>query len=182
MRDTQRKRLYAADDVLGKFSDRYETVEQIEAFLNRIWKSERFKAAYPNAVWQGPPRIKDGRGTRIARGGYQVVSFPLWSRNTGVILHEVAHTVSVRVHGHRIAWHGWEFCEVYLKLVLYFMGREAHDAFKASMKQQRVRFRPKRQRVRFKLDGTTLVPIDRSALIERLKKAREVKAALRAAA
>jgi len=45
-----------------------------------------------------------------------------------------------------MAWHGWQFCDIYLRLVLYVMGREAHDALKASFKVARIKYRQPRTR------------------------------------
>jgi hypothetical protein len=68
-----------------------------------------------------------------------------------------------------VAGHGWEYCETYLKLVLYIMGREAHDALKASMRKHRVRFREPRKRA-------PLSPERRAQLVAQLAYARERKA------
>lgn len=171
-RDTQRAKLYRADDVLSKFAVPLTTVEDVEAFTNKVWASKRVQKAFPKAMWQGEPRVKDGRRTRIARGGHFHISIPRWARHSNVVLHELSHTITQRIYGSNVAGHGWEYCGVFLKLTLYIMGREAHDAFKASMKKHKVRFKPKRRVVKYRPKG-----FDRTVLIERLKKAREVKAA-----
>lgn len=40
------------------------------------------------------------------------------------------------------AYHGWEWCEIYLDLVRYMLGRETHLELKQSFKLHRVRFSP----------------------------------------
>jgi hypothetical protein len=86
------------------------------------------------------------------------------------VLHELAHTITVREYGVYVAGHGWQFCAVYLGLVLCILGREKHDVLKAAFKAHRIRFtppRPKRQ----------LMSEQRTQLTERLAAAREAKTA-----
>lgn len=149
MRDSQRSRVYAADHSLDSFG-RLETVPEIERFVSKLWKSERFKKAFSVASsWHcGQPKVKDGRRRRRARGNYYEISMPRWSRTIGVVVHELAHTVHMREYGShcRGAAHGWEYCSVYLRLVLYSMGREAHDTLKAAFKKHGVKYRAPKKR------------------------------------
>jgi putative metallohydrolase (TIGR04338 family) len=145
-RDQQRSKLYKADDAIKPFALELPAVADVERYVNKVWASERCRKAFPRALGQRAPEVADGRGTRRATGGYWEISIPRWARNSAVVLHELAHTIAIREHGAHIAGHGWEYCGVFLKLVLYLMGRDAHDAFKASMKSHRVRFRAKKAR------------------------------------
>jgi len=145
-RDNQRAKLYRADDALKPFACPLPTVKDVEGYTAKVWASKRVQAAYPKATRDREPTVKDGRGTRIARGGRYSINIPLWARNEAVVLHELAHTVTRRTYGPYVAGHGWEFCSVFLTIVLYMMGREAHDAFKASMKANRVKFRQPKTR------------------------------------
>lgn len=172
MRDTQRSKVYRAERAIDKYSKRYETVEEIDAFLKSIWSRKRLQKKYHRALkWYEPPSIKDGRGTRIARGGAWHLNLPLWSRFSTVILHEVSHCIQDRLQ--RIetqAAHGREFCEIFLTVVREMLGREAHDLLKASFKKHRVRFtKPRKKR--------TLSPERRAQLAAQLAAARLKKAA-----
>jgi len=149
MRDVQKSRVYTAEECLRQFSKPLPTVVDVETYLKRVWRSKRFRADYTSAWLGGPPRVKDGRGRRSGCAGYWSMSLPLFARNDWYALHELAHTVAMRERpqGRDLTWqaHGWQFASTYLRLVLLFMGREAHDALKASFKLHRVRTRPKRQ-------------------------------------
>jgi putative metallohydrolase (TIGR04338 family) len=168
-RDTQRSRLYKADDVLHPFAQPLPTVRDVERFVKRVWSSKRVQVAYPNAVrrWQSwdLPTVKDGRGRRRAGGWDGGITIPLWARKTDVVIHELAHTIVWRELSSKAAGHGWQFCSVYLYLVKLFMGAEAHAALKASFKQHRIRFTPPRPK-------KVLSPERRAELVARLATAR----------
>lgn len=168
-RDTQRAKLYRADEALNAFAPKLPEVIDVYRFVGKVWKSERVRSAFPKATlhW-GEPRIADGRGCRNARGGAHRIIIPRWARNAGVVLHELSHTITLRTYGHAmVPAHGWEFCDVYLRLTLYMLGREAHDALKAAMKKHGVRFRPKKKRA--------MTDEQKAALADRLKAARMAK-------
>lgn len=152
MRDTQRKRVYDAEN--AAFPDNpkegqptHPAVKDVEVFVKKVWSSKRVQNAWPIATgsFTNLPRVKDGRGCRKASAhGTWAISMPMWSRREWVILHELAHIITTRENfwpKDKVASHGWEFCEIYLKLVLYIMGREAHDALKASFKKHNVKFK-----------------------------------------
>lgn len=159
MRDSQRSKVYASDKCLDSFG-RLETIPQIEYFIGKLWKSERFKKEFFEAWRWGPPRVGDGRGRRRANGGRHQIKMPVWSRTRGVVVHELAHTVHIR-QGWDGAIHGWQYCSIYLRLVQILMGTEAHDALKAAFKTNRVKFREPRKR-------RPLSPEQRAANIARL--------------
>jgi len=169
-RDSQRSKVYSAEEVLKAFEEPLPSVQDIERFVACVWKSQRVKSAFSRATPRASePRVKDGRGRRKACGSSSAISMPVWSRNNWIVLHELAHVICQREHGMRVAAHGWEYCAIYLRLVLYVLGREAHDKLKASFKQHRVRFRARAKR-------RELSEVQREALRERLKHAREARA------
>src|SRR5580692_9172088 len=49
-RDTQRRKLYRADDSLKPFAVPLATVDDVERFVKKIWASKRVQAAFPRAV------------------------------------------------------------------------------------------------------------------------------------
>lgn len=151
-RDTQRARVYRADSALIEIAKPLPTVRDVERFVARAWASKRVQAAFPASIKRyRVPRVRDGRGCRNASGGAGGITIPLWARNEAVVIHELAHTMICRFelsHNVRLASHGWHYCDAYLKLTLYLMGREAHDVLKAAFKANGVRFRaPRRARV-----------------------------------
>lgn len=164
MRDTQKARLYAADDVLHKYAKPMPEIRDMEKFVERVMSSKRVQASYPTAfaMYRKMPVVKDGRGRRAAGGWSGGITMPLWSRKTDVVIHELAHCIAARNWCREdIAGHGWQFCSVYLRLVLLFMGREAHDELKASFRQHRVRYTAPRKR-------KPMDPAAKAALVARL--------------
>lgn len=140
-RDSQRLKVYRAEGVLRN-GKRFESVGEIQSYVDKLVSSAWFRHHYPLV-----PRIKvkDGRGRTRAGGSPsgRFITMPQWSRVEAVVLHEVAHVVAP---DDGVAWHGWEFCAEFLKLVRHQMGQEAHDKLKASFRQQKVRFTAPRTR------------------------------------
>lgn len=167
MRDSQRSKVYAADHSLDAYG-RLETVTAIEYEIGRLWKSKRFQTEFYSAWRWGPPKVGDGRGRRRAGGSRSGIKMPVWSRTRGMVCHELAHTVHARqqMTPNPYGWqkapaHGWEFCAIYLRIVHYMMGKDAHDALKAAFKANRVKFRAPIKR-------RPLSPEQRAANIARL--------------
>jgi putative metallohydrolase (TIGR04338 family) len=170
-RDTQKRRVYKCDPAVVALAKPLPTVRDVERFVKRVWSMQRVRDAYPRAV-QGsrlPPTVGDGRGRRNAGGHWGGILIPLWARNEAIVLHELAHTICIRQHGFTAAGHGWQFASIYLKLVLYGMGREAHDALKAAFKLHRVKFTAPRKSK--PLDPERKAACINNLLIARLKRA-----------
>jgi putative metallohydrolase (TIGR04338 family) len=168
-RDTQRSRVYKCDWAMEPLSKPLPAVRDVERFVKKVFNSKRVQAAFPKACrWSRLPTVGDGRGRRRAFGWEGGIKIPVWARTDFVVIHELAHTITMR-EGNREAFHGWQFCSVYLKLVLYLLGREAHDALKAAFKANRVRFTEPRKH-------KPLDPERRAALISRLATYRTRKA------
>lgn len=169
-RDQQRSRVYKSD-IEGPPLPKLINMER---YVMRLFNMRRFHIEYPDAVrskWLRPsaiskypthaPVVHDGRGRSRAGGWSRGITMPIWSRTEGIVLHELAHTICIRVHGPRVAAHGWQYCAIYLKITLYARGREAHNALKARFKANRVRYTAPRK-------GRKLTPEQRAAAIARL--------------
>ena len=166
-RDTQRKKVYAAADIAfksfgGKPVERVETMDEITKFVSLVWTNPKIESKYSVAVHGRFPTIGDGRGRVRASGGWDGIKIPRWCRFKWLIVHELAHTVTVRTYGNDHAWHGWEFCAVYLDIVRATFGAAAHEALKSSFKKHRVRFTEPRKRA-------PLDPACRAKLVSRLE-------------
>jgi putative metallohydrolase (TIGR04338 family) len=164
-RDTQRSRVYEADEALVPFARPLPTIEDIKQYVERVFSLKRLWNAFPTAMCDFYPTVGDGRGRRRACGSAVGIKIPLWARNEGVVLHELAHTVCQREHGTEVAPHGWQFCSIYLTLTLHANGRAAHNALRAAFKRHRVRYTAPRKR-------QPLSPERKAALLERLAAAR----------
>lgn len=141
MRDTQRSRLYKAEAVLNSFAKPLREIEDLQKYTQRILSRQSVQRRYPNLN----PHVKvkrPARGQRRALAyGSRTISLPLWARNEAIVIHEVAHTIAARHHRHEdIAAHGWQFAAIMLTLVKSMMGKEAHDALKASYKAHKVSY------------------------------------------
>jgi putative metallohydrolase (TIGR04338 family) len=142
-RDSQRSRVYTSDYALHEITPRLETIAEINAFVAAVLNKAPIQRRYGDHL-KGTITVHDGRGRRAACGGRDYIKMPAWSRSQALVLHEVAHVIIQRRHGDRVAAHGREFCAVYLDLVRFGIGVEAHDALKGFFQANRVRFRPKR--------------------------------------
>ena len=75
------------------------------------------------------PRLADGRGKTRGSGGPSRISLPRHARYVEAVLHECAHTLTLRRQqvGYPIAYHGPEFVSQYIALLSRFAGydREA---------------------------------------------------------
>jgi putative metallohydrolase (TIGR04338 family) len=140
-RDSQRKRLYEAEDAASK---RYHggrtpcmSMTEVQVALDQITMSRWFRRR-----WRinSPFVIKDGRGTShaFARGTTEI-NLPRWARERGqwVLLHEVTHTLVSDAY----AWHGPEFAKTYLALVGQFIGASAAQMLREEYARHRVCYR-----------------------------------------
>lgn len=160
MRDSQKKKAYTAEDILKPISANFKTIEETRAYVDKVTMSHFYQHQWPAASWS--IRVRDGRGTTIARGGRRGINLPLWARTEYVCLHEIAHCVVPD------AKHGWQWAQVFLQLVEHFMGRKAGEILKQSFINHRVRFRAPVKRA-------PLSDERRAALAAQLKLARERK-------
>lgn len=123
-RDTQRKKVYTAETfVFKKHNEEFKNFHETSSFVHSVYKKLGDKRDIV---------IKDGRGTSWARGGNYPkrawLNLPRWSRNKGIILHEIAHTITPNEY----ASHGPEFCRNFVDLVALIIGKkEARDLIDA---------------------------------------------------
>lgn len=136
-RDTQRSKVYAAENVVYPKSPEGLTVAEVQEFVTKVVRSSWWADRYPT----GLVAVNDGRGRRSACAiGRVEISIPRWARSRHVVLHELAHIAMTRLHGSRVADHGWEFCSAELALVRRFIGVAAHDALRDSFRAHGVRY------------------------------------------
>jgi putative metallohydrolase (TIGR04338 family) len=139
-RDNQKSRLYKAENVLNEFSERLETVPEMADYLTKVMNRAPIQARY-GAYLEMRTEVRDGRGCRRALGSRHWIKMPKWARTQFIVLHEYAHALTIRKFGSLVADHGREYASVYLDLVRFGLGKEAHDALVASFKANRVRYR-----------------------------------------
>ena len=103
LRDFQRKRLYQFEEsVLEKHPQNQILTLEESTFLARKYN--------PSIV------VKDGRGRRHAGASFEdnLITLPIWSRQTVIVLHEVAHTF---VDDRKYPYHGEEFVGIFIGLL-----------------------------------------------------------------
>lgn len=148
VRDSQRSRVYKAERRVHHLGKPLREVEDIQRFIKKQLARKAITSRYPDATRPIAVHHGGGRRNACAYGGWKI-SIPLWARNELIVIHEIAHIVTNRHYGDKrsgVAGHGWQFCAVFLDLVRFIMGREAHDALKASFKAHKVRFTKPRTR------------------------------------
>lgn len=143
VRDSQRRKLYKAEREAKLDETPLPTVLDCHNYVHKCLKSKRLLKTYP--FMRGAKiGIKDGRRTRIARGGRFYLNLPRWARTKWVVLHELAHTITIRGNPRPVPGHGREYAAVFLKLVHLFLGADEAKRLKAAYKANKVKFRPKR--------------------------------------
>ena len=176
LRDSQRRKVYRAENrALNHHSlgQQYETVSDCHEYLMGIIERKTFKRWFPKAartlVWR--LEVRPGYGARRAFAmGRWGITLPRWGRNEPVMIHELCHlVVDYEFPRHEVAWHGWQFCQTYLKIVGNVMGPEAAARLKAEFKAEGVRFTPPRKK-------REMTEADKQVLRDRLVVARAAKA------
>jgi putative metallohydrolase (TIGR04338 family) len=166
-RDSQRSKCYEAEEKVSR-GDVYTSLAQIKQYLARIFATQWLKKRYPEAMRF---EVRDGRSHRRAKGSGRdntcFLNLPRDFRYQLIILHELAHGLCQLRYGRTVAGHGREFCAIYYSLVVRFMGRDAGAALAAAFREQRVKFRLRR-------NAKPMTPERRAVVCERLARARQM--------
>lgn len=173
IRDNQRQRVYRAErdwkhgvDGFAPFDETtspgFNSLVEIARFYGRVLTAKRVLKRWPFLHRVPVPRIEPGCSGAVAYG-FSRVTFNISSRTLWVALHELAHVIHdfgaeihlTAAHGMRPPtktedprWHeghGYQFCRIYLDLVLLYMGRDRMLALKAAFKKHRVRYKAARK-------------------------------------
>ena len=139
-RDSQRQRVYKAQRLFNDCYEhrRHESLGDIEEYVRKIFDNQTVIRYYARSVKLGIPRIENGRVN--AKGGAEVLIFPAWARSEPVIIHEVAHCITNREYEPYLHRHNWQYCDIYLRLVLIMLGVPAYDLLRESMIRHKVKF------------------------------------------
>jgi len=156
-RDSQRKKLYRAEDVAfyepfipgearkSVFGRDGLSVAEAQSFIDGILDSAWFRDEFQVSDRRDPlVEVVAGRANSSARAGGGIytgrISAPAWARREWVLLHELAHIVTRTAWGPYVAAHGWLFANVYLRLVGRFLGLDAEAALVAAFDAGRVKY------------------------------------------
>jgi len=135
-RDNQRRAVYCWEDSIRKRWPELNqtlTLQECREWVAKVWADYR--------PGEEPPTVKDGRGTRIARGGRWTVNLPHWSRQTIVVLHEITHSLATPSQT-KEGWHGKAFAQLVLELWNHYAGIPWTEAKRIGVNQRprRVQF------------------------------------------
>jgi putative metallohydrolase (TIGR04338 family) len=131
-RDTQRARLYRAEDELPP-GRRLATVDALQAYVDDLAACAWFTARWGIRRFE----VRPGHGHRRAtadRSG--VLQLPRWSRTELVVLHEVAHCLTPESY----AAHGPEYAGVFLSLIRRRLSPGTAQALEDAFIRHRVRW------------------------------------------
>lgn len=147
VRDSQRSKLYRAERVIYDRCKKFETLDEVERYIRSILGDAWLRKEFPSMMYCGTFDLKDGRGRRsacfMALNGWVEFSFPRWSRNEVVIIHEVAHWImhqECKLKNIRYASHGPEFASAMSRLIHRRMGDETFRELTNSFRDHGVRY------------------------------------------
>lgn len=135
-RDRQRSKVYAAEMATHSWPKKEErmSLEECEQFVLEVWSHPLVSTGLAKRRTSRPPCLTDGRSRRRAASFGGRVALPRLHRCKWVILHELAHELSVFPESH-----GPEFCGIYLRLVLRHLGFDVYVALSKQMIARNVR-------------------------------------------
>ena len=138
----QAGKLYSAESMAFKKMSQDMTIDECQKFVKKVIARSYVTRNYE---WKhGNILVLDGRGRRSAcatyRYGRYVICLPKWARNEFVILHEIAHHLTM---GEREYAHDSYFATCLLDLVRNVLGREDALTLQAAFHFKSVKVRGK---------------------------------------
>lgn len=168
-RDSQRSAAFNARSVLRSHSSGRFTMFDCHAYLTKLIDSAWFKRRWPR-VRSDRLNLTTTTGAGRANVSFANMEITLGEgdRTDWMCLWMISYFCARAQYGDDIAWHGWEFCAVFLELVEHQMGRDAAAALTAEWRDRKVRYRAPRPR-------RELSPEQKQAAVARLAAARSAK-------
>jgi hypothetical protein len=141
-RDSQQRKFYAAKERAFPAEGEVMTPKACEAFVTKCLKSKRLGKLFPKETVKG---IK----FKTRRSGYSWgpngMAVGKAYHNKPTLLKILANIIHWRTEsGSREAWHGREFCQVYLAVVKVFQGADAARTLKLAFREEKVKHTKKR--------------------------------------
>ena len=126
--DNQRPLVYRAEDESAWWvQGNHMELGEIDELVNNI------------SEWAGihKPILRDGRGTRIARGRRESLSLPRFARNVSYVCHEMSHCIAAQ---HEMDdSHGPHFARIMLDVVRQFVSDDASKDLRYHFRERGVK-------------------------------------------
>lgn len=141
MRDSQRSKLYKAEDQCWpghKNAKHNMSLEDVKGIVRGITTSPWWKERVGESQWD--ITVDDGRGHRSAMAYYRRITMPRFARSMSIILHELTHILTKKGPSH-----GREYAKNYLAMVERWMGPLEAARLRECFRANHVHWHPKRQ-------------------------------------
>ena len=141
IRDTQRKKVYKAGWDTRKGME-FEDLSACQVYVDKVVNSRWWTRRYPHCrnVIVSPKRGGTAYGMppqTWARPVTGEILLPPWAMNERVIIHELSHCAAPMT----IAWHGREYCAIFLEMITRWMGKEAGTELRNGFKKYKAKYR-----------------------------------------
>ena len=140
-RDSQRSKLYRAEHVTFargeplKMPLDFETIKECQTYVNRVTKSKFWKSMGGRSF----VHVKPVPSRNYARGWRNRIELPPWAFGKVVILHELAHALTLQVDW-QDGTHGPDFVYVYRQLLEQELGIDERRRFDRVAEVNRVQW------------------------------------------
>jgi hypothetical protein len=142
-RNSQYAKFWKAQGILASISRELKTEKQVERFVSNARERAFLKRRYPHLQYGIHVSHEETKLVAL----YNEINIPPAHRREHEICRQIAIVLFYRADWReQWAWHGWQFCAIYLDVVRAMMGKKAHDVLKASFRANRVRFAEKKSR------------------------------------
>lgn len=189
-RDSQRQKVYVAENRATRWTgtprSELMTISECQAYIDKVLASKWLRSQADLRSRLAAIDKRGGVAVIAGRGGANATFDVRYSQSWGEVYRETRPSISLGVRTrqpylllHELshilqpsgsAFHGWEFCDILLRLVRHFLGADLHARLKAEFKAERVRFTAPRAK-------REMSPEQRALLTQRLAAARAAKAA-----
>ena len=124
-RDSQRSAVYRWERSMSEWPGQSLSLDDCKELIAKVCTTYHIHI----------PTVRDGRGTRVARGGAWIINLPRWARTDIVVLHECAHSIICCLHIPG-ASHGKVFATLFLLLLKRFSNVDTVRARKLGITQR----------------------------------------------
>ena len=147
IRDFQRSKVYYAQRVFHekmkgkvKFIGYESSILFWDKYFKKLLNSKFIKNNYPTIERIEVIESKNGPNTSSFMSWGGIIGLNYLNKEEPVALHEFAHTMTYHMNGFDTPGHGKEFCECFLDLVKYRLGKKAAELLEETFKECEVKF------------------------------------------